>query len=179
MPVLTDDDRNDAIGRRRFARVGWPKHRERVGREDRQYDHRYHQTVVRFHAKNLGARSIGCHDASGGFSVATEGRTGIPSFEGRGSALDSVVAAHSVERVKEARVKSKVTIEYCTVWNYEPKAASLAARIRKTAGVTPRLIASGGGAFEIRVNGELIYSKLETGEWPDFDAIAEQIRAHK
>src|SRR5437016_11987237 len=29
-----------------------------------------------------------------------------------------------------------------------------------------RLIASGGGAFEIRVNGELIYSKLETGEWP-------------
>jgi selenoprotein W-related protein len=55
----------------------------------------------------------------------------------------------------------------------------LAARIRKTAGVTPRLIASGGGAFEICVNGELIYSKLETGEWPDFDAIAAQIRAHK
>jgi selenoprotein W-related protein len=76
-------------------------------------------------------------------------------------------------------VKSEVTIEYCTVWNYEPKAASLAARIRKTAGATPRLIASGGGAFEIRVNGELIYSKLETGEWPDFDAIAAQIRAHK
>ena len=43
----------------------------------------------------------------------------------------------------------------------------MAARIRKTAGVTPRLIASGGGAFEIRVNGELIYSKLETGEWPE------------
>jgi selenoprotein W-related protein len=79
--------------------------------------------------------------------------------------------------MKEARVNPEVTIEYCTVWNYEPKAASLAARIRKTAGVTPRLIASGGGAFEIRVNGELIYSKLETGEWPDFDAIAAQVKS--
>jgi selenoprotein W-related protein len=55
----------------------------------------------------------------------------------------------------------------------------LAARIRETAGVNPKLIPSGGGAFEIRVNGELIYSKLETGEWPDFDAIAQQIRASK
>jgi selT/selW/selH-like putative selenoprotein len=39
------------------------------------------------------------------------------------------------------------------------------------------LIASGGGAFEIRVKGELIYSKLETGEWPDFDAIAAQVKS--
>jgi len=39
------------------------------------------------------------------------------------------------------------------------------------------LIASGGGAFEIRVNSELIYSKLETGEWPDFDAIAAQVKS--
>jgi selenoprotein W-related protein len=53
----------------------------------------------------------------------------------------------------------------------------LAARIRAAAGVTPRLIESGGGAFEIRVNGELIYSKLATGEWPDFDAIARQVKS--
>ena len=43
--------------------------------------------------------------------------------------------------------------------------------------MNPRLIASGGGAFEIRVNGELIHSKLETEEWPDFDAIAQQIKS--
>jgi selenoprotein W-related protein len=55
----------------------------------------------------------------------------------------------------------------------------LAARIREAAGVTPRLIASGGGAFEIRVNSELIHSKLDTGEWPDFDAIAQQVKTHK
>jgi selT/selW/selH-like putative selenoprotein len=54
----------------------------------------------------------------------------------------------------------------------------LAALIRETAGVDPQLIASGGGAFEIRVNDELIYSKLKTGEWPDFDAIAGQVKSN-
>jgi selenoprotein W-related protein len=53
----------------------------------------------------------------------------------------------------------------------------LAALIREAAGVKPKLIGSGGGAFEIRVNGELIHSKLETGEWPDFDAIAAQVKS--
>jgi len=38
------------------------------------------------------------------------------------------------------------------------------------------LVPSGGGAFEIRVNGELIHSKLQSGEWPDFDAIARAVK---
>ncbi len=54
----------------------------------------------------------------------------------------------------------------------------MAAKIRKAAGIdSVKLIPSGGGAFEIRVNGKLIHSKLETGEWPDFDAIAQQIKS--
>jgi len=92
MLILTDDDRNDPIGRRRFARVGGPKHRKRVGSENRQYDHRYREGFVRVHNQMFVLRPIGFYDASGGYSVATEERTGIPSFEGRGSALDSVVA---------------------------------------------------------------------------------------
>ena len=92
MPIFPDDDGDDAIGRVRFTRVGWPKDGKRVRSEDRQYDQRYHQRIVRFHTNNLRTRSIVCHDASAGFSVATEGRTRIPSFEGKGSALDSVVA---------------------------------------------------------------------------------------
>jgi selenoprotein W-related protein len=56
----------------------------------------------------------------------------------------------------------------------------LAAKIRDVAEIKSlQLIPSSGGAFEIRVNGELIHSKLKTGEWPDFDAIAQQISAHK
>ena len=36
MLILPDDDRDDAIGWVRFARVGRPKHRKRIRSEDRQ-----------------------------------------------------------------------------------------------------------------------------------------------
>lgn len=38
------------------------------------------------------------------------------------------------------------------------------------------LIPSDGGRFEIVVDGETIYSKLQTGTFPDEDAILEQLR---
>lgn len=38
-----------------------------------------------------------------------------------------------------------------------------------------RLIPSSGGVFEVVVNGELIYSKKRTGQFPDFDAIKREI----
>jgi predicted Rdx family selenoprotein len=54
----------------------------------------------------------------------------------------------------------------------------LAARIRDVRGIkSAKLIPSGGGAFEICIDGEFIHSKLETGEWPDFGAISPQIEA--
>jgi len=40
-----------------------------------------------------------------------------------------------------------------------------------------KLMPSGGGAFEISVNGQKIYSKLETGEFPDFNAILKSVKA--
>jgi len=41
------------------------------------------------------------------------------------------------------------------------------------------LIPSSGGAFEIRGNGHLLHSKLQSGEWPDFDAIVSAIKKLK
>jgi selenoprotein W-related protein len=38
------------------------------------------------------------------------------------------------------------------------------------------LVPSAGGRFEIVVDGETIYSKLQTGVFPDEDAILEQLR---
>jgi selenoprotein W-related protein len=38
------------------------------------------------------------------------------------------------------------------------------------------LIPSSGGAFEIRVNGKLLHSKLDSGDWPDFDAIVNAVK---
>ncbi len=37
------------------------------------------------------------------------------------------------------------------------------------------LVTSGGGVFEVTVNGELIYSKKETGSFPQTKEIIEQM----
>ena len=41
------------------------------------------------------------------------------------------------------------------------------------------LVPSGGGAFEITVNGEKIYSKLATGQFPEPEAILKAVRAKR
>ena len=38
------------------------------------------------------------------------------------------------------------------------------------------LIPGTGGCFEITVNGELIYSKLKTGEFPDEDWVLKTVK---
>ncbi|MBM3821837.1 MAG: SelT/SelW/SelH family protein [Verrucomicrobia bacterium] len=40
-----------------------------------------------------------------------------------------------------------------------------------------KLVPSGGGAFEVSVNGEIIYSKLQTGKFPQPDAILKAVRS--
>ena len=39
------------------------------------------------------------------------------------------------------------------------------------------LIPSSGGAFEVVVDGDLVYSKLETGEHAEYEQVAAPIRA--
>ena len=41
------------------------------------------------------------------------------------------------------------------------------------------LIPSSGGAFEIHANGKLVHSKLQSGDWPDFDEVATKIKKLK
>lgn len=40
-----------------------------------------------------------------------------------------------------------------------------------------KLIPASGGVFEISVDGKRIFSKRETGDFPDFDAIVKTFRA--
>ena len=39
------------------------------------------------------------------------------------------------------------------------------------------LVPASGGCFEVIVNGELIYSKLKTGQFPDEKAVIDQVAA--
>lgn len=39
------------------------------------------------------------------------------------------------------------------------------------------LVPSMGGCFEVKVDGDLIYSKLKTGQFPDEQTVIEQVAA--
>ena len=41
------------------------------------------------------------------------------------------------------------------------------------------LIPSSGGAFEIRANGKLLHSKLDSGDWPNVAAVVTAIKKIK
>jgi len=43
----------------------------------------------------------------------------------------------------------------------------LAAELEKISDKTPRLIRGGGGIFDVRVDGDLVFSKYQKGRFPD------------
>ena len=62
----------------------------------------------------------------------------------------------------------KISIEYCNVWNYLPRASSLEQHLKTNYdGVAIELISSGGGVFEVTLENELIFSKKSLGRFPD------------
>ena len=74
----------------------------------------------------------------------------------------------------------EVKIEYCTSWNYQPRAASLADALKEKYGAEVKqvdLVPGSGGAFEVSLNGTLLYSKLETRQFPTTEQIAAAIDA--
>ena len=62
----------------------------------------------------------------------------------------------------------KISIEYCAMWNYLPKASSLEVELNDNfpqADIS--LISSGGGVFEISLNDNLIFSKKALNRFPE------------
>jgi len=39
-----------------------------------------------------------------------------------------------------------------------------------------RLVPSGGGKFEVTVNGQLVYSKVGTGRFPELSEVQQKVR---
>jgi selT/selW/selH-like putative selenoprotein len=70
----------------------------------------------------------------------------------------------------------KISIAYCGTCNYRPIAAGLARAIEKETGVKSELVHSREiGAFEVTVNGDLIFSKKAAGRFPDFAKISGEV----
>ena len=59
----------------------------------------------------------------------------------------------------------EIKLEFCVVWNYTPRAVSTVEDILEKYGQEVEsidLIPTTGGKFEFYLNGELLYSKIET-----------------
>jgi selT/selW/selH-like putative selenoprotein len=70
-----------------------------------------------------------------------------------------------------------VRIEYCGTCNYRPAAAALALAIREALGIDSRLVHSArSGAFELIVDGEVLFSKLRSGSFPSQEWILDLLR---
>jgi len=70
----------------------------------------------------------------------------------------------------------KISIEYCSMWNYLPRASSLETELRKDfTQAEVSLISSGGGVFEICLDGDLIFSKKSLNRFPDDGEIRQLI----
>ena len=62
----------------------------------------------------------------------------------------------------------KLSIEYCSAWNYLPQASSLEAELKQNfPNMEISLISSGGGVFEIVLDGKLIFSKKSINRFPE------------
>jgi selT/selW/selH-like putative selenoprotein len=74
----------------------------------------------------------------------------------------------------------ELSIEYCGTCNYRPIAASLAMAIEKGTGIKSILVHSTKmGALEVKAGSELIFSKIQTGRFPDVPKLVEIIKGQK
>lgn len=71
----------------------------------------------------------------------------------------------------------KVDVEYCGSCGHKKQFFQLSEEIRKN---TPNATVAGTtgrqASFEVQVNDELVYSKLQTLAFPDFAAVADMIK---
>ena len=71
----------------------------------------------------------------------------------------------------------KVSIEYCAMWNYLPRASGLEEELKsKFPGIDTKLISSGGGVYEVTLDGNLIFSKKALERFPEDGEIEKLIK---
>ena len=71
----------------------------------------------------------------------------------------------------------QIKIHYCSMWNYKPKAAGLAAELKNDIGVKAELIAGSSGVFDVIVDGKTVYSKRKSGRFPEPGEVSELLKS--
>lgn len=77
-------------------------------------------------------------------------------------------------------MKQRIKIEYCTSWGYVGRAVALARKLlneHKNDIQEVSLIPSTGGVFEVSFGNELIYSKKETGKFPENNEVEDIVKS--
>ena len=70
----------------------------------------------------------------------------------------------------------EIEINYCTAWNYQLDADRVSAEVKEAVGVEATLIAGGGGIFDVKRDGVLIFSKHKHGRFPNKGEIADLLK---
>ena len=72
-----------------------------------------------------------------------------------------------------------IELVYCAVWHYTDRAVSLTAELMKEFEFkidSFSLVPSDGGKFEVSVDGDLVYSKLQTNRHAEHGEVAGMLR---
>ena len=62
----------------------------------------------------------------------------------------------------------QIDIYYCKPWNYEPEAASLAAKLRRIFNAEVKLIPGVNGIFDVVIDWKCVFSKSEAGRFSSY-----------
>ena len=69
----------------------------------------------------------------------------------------------------------KIHIEFCEKWNYHPDFDRVSKQVKKLSSdiqVEGNAKPPRNGAFEVTIDGKLVYSKFQTGNFPNSEEIA-------
>ena len=71
-----------------------------------------------------------------------------------------------------------VEIRHCSTCGFRSRAAKLAEELKIALGIEASLVTGDLGSFDVFVNGELLFSKQETGRFPNPEEIVEMIEEY-
>ena len=71
----------------------------------------------------------------------------------------------------------QIDIHYCAPWNYKLQGASLADEIYDAFGIEVTLVRGSDGIFTVEVDGKCLFSRSESGRFPEPGEITEMIKS--